>query len=103
MRRIHDRYLLKQFTRIFVFSVLAFCVIYVIVNVFEEMNPHVGMLRHQHIILARKRIVGHHENVEGQLAKAANGALQCESSSQVIGRNDRADATSCHQFVITFS
>jgi len=38
MRKIHDWYLLKQFTRVFLFSVLAFSVIYVTVDVFEEID-----------------------------------------------------------------
>jgi lipopolysaccharide export system permease protein len=36
--RIHDRYLLKQYLRIILFSVLAFVVIYVTVDVFEEID-----------------------------------------------------------------
>ncbi len=36
--RIHDRYLLKQFVRIFLFSVLAFTIIYITINVFEEID-----------------------------------------------------------------
>jgi lipopolysaccharide export system permease protein len=36
--RIHDRYLLKQFVRIFFFSVLAFTIIYITINVFEEID-----------------------------------------------------------------
>lgn len=38
MIRIHDRYLLAQFTRIFLISILVFSVIYVTVNVFEEID-----------------------------------------------------------------
>ena len=36
--RIHDRYLLKQYIRILFFSILAFVVIYVTVDVFEEID-----------------------------------------------------------------
>ncbi len=36
--RIHDRYLLKQYLKILFFSVLAFVVIYVTVDVFEEID-----------------------------------------------------------------
>ncbi len=36
--RIHDSYLLKRFLKIFVYSVLAFVVIYITVNVFEEID-----------------------------------------------------------------
>jgi lipopolysaccharide export system permease protein len=36
--RIHDRYLLKQYIRVFFFSILAFVVIYVTVDVFEEID-----------------------------------------------------------------
>jgi lipopolysaccharide export system permease protein len=36
--RIHDRYLLARFVRIFFYSVLSFVVIYITVNVFEEID-----------------------------------------------------------------
>ena len=36
--RIHDRYLLTRFLRIFAFSVFAFVLIYITVNVFEEID-----------------------------------------------------------------
>jgi lipopolysaccharide export system permease protein len=36
--RIHDRYLLKQYLKILFFSILAFVVIYVTVDVFEEID-----------------------------------------------------------------
>ena len=36
--RIHDRYLLRQFVRIFLFSVLVFTIIYITINVFEEID-----------------------------------------------------------------
>jgi len=36
--RIHDRYLLKQFARIFFIAVLAFMVIYITIDVFEEID-----------------------------------------------------------------
>lgn len=36
--RIHDRYLLRQFSRILLFSVLAFTVIYITVDIFEEID-----------------------------------------------------------------
>jgi lipopolysaccharide export LptBFGC system permease protein LptF len=36
--RIHDRYLLKQYVKILFFSILAFVVIYVTVDVFEEID-----------------------------------------------------------------
>jgi lipopolysaccharide export system permease protein len=36
--RIHDRYLLERFLRVFAYSVLTFVVIYVTVNVFEEID-----------------------------------------------------------------
>ena len=36
--RIHDKYLLKRFLKIFSYSVLAFVVIYITVNVFEEID-----------------------------------------------------------------
>ncbi len=36
--RIHDKYLLQRFLKIFVYSVLAFVVIYITVNVFEEID-----------------------------------------------------------------
>ncbi len=36
--RIHDRYLLKQFIRIFFIAILAFTVIYITIDVFEEID-----------------------------------------------------------------
>jgi lipopolysaccharide export system permease protein len=36
--RIHDRYLLRQYARIFFVSILAFSVVYITVNVFEEID-----------------------------------------------------------------
>jgi LPS export ABC transporter permease LptG len=36
--RIHDRYLLKQFARILFFSILAFTVIYITIDIFEEID-----------------------------------------------------------------
>jgi lipopolysaccharide export system permease protein len=36
--RIHDRYLLKQFLKVFFFSVLTFIIIYVVVDTFEEID-----------------------------------------------------------------
>jgi lipopolysaccharide export system permease protein len=36
--RIHDSYLLKRFLKIFLYSLLAFVVIYITVNVFEEID-----------------------------------------------------------------
>mgnify|MGYP003575628011 CR=1 FL=1 len=36
--RIHDRYLLKSFLRVFLFAVVAFVIIYVTVNIFEEID-----------------------------------------------------------------
>jgi lipopolysaccharide export system permease protein len=36
--RIHDRYLLRSFLRVFGFAVMAFVIIYVTVNVFEEID-----------------------------------------------------------------
>jgi lipopolysaccharide export system permease protein len=36
--RIHDRYLLRSFLRVFLFAVVAFVIIYVTVNVFEEID-----------------------------------------------------------------
>ncbi len=36
--RIHDKYLLKRFLKIFFYAVLAFVVIYITVNVFEEID-----------------------------------------------------------------
>ena len=36
--RLHDRYLLKQFIRIFFLSVLAFVAIYIVVDTFEEID-----------------------------------------------------------------
>lgn len=36
--RIHDKYLLKSFLRVFLFAILAFVVIYITVNVFEEID-----------------------------------------------------------------
>ncbi|HKW14572.1 MAG TPA: LptF/LptG family permease [Candidatus Krumholzibacteria bacterium] len=36
--RIHDRYLLKSFLRVFLFAVVAFVIIYITVNVFEEID-----------------------------------------------------------------
>jgi lipopolysaccharide export system permease protein len=47
--RIHDRYLLQQFVRIFLFSVLTFTIIYITVNVFEEIDnfiDHNAKLHH---------------------------------------------------------
>jgi lipopolysaccharide export system permease protein len=38
MIRIHDRYLFTQFARIFLISILVFSIIYVTVNVFEEID-----------------------------------------------------------------
>ncbi len=38
LARIHDRYLLTRFLRVFAYSVLAFVVIYITVNVFEEID-----------------------------------------------------------------
>lgn len=36
--RIHDRYLLRSFLRVFLFAIVAFVIIYVTVNVFEEID-----------------------------------------------------------------
>jgi len=36
--RIHDKYLLKSFLRVFLFAVVAFVIIYVTVNIFEEID-----------------------------------------------------------------
>ena len=36
--RLHDKYLLKQFARIFLISIVAFSIIYITVNVFEEID-----------------------------------------------------------------
>ncbi|HEX6790733.1 MAG TPA: LptF/LptG family permease [Candidatus Krumholzibacteria bacterium] len=36
--RIHDRYLLRSFVRVFLFAVVAFVIIYVTVNIFEEID-----------------------------------------------------------------
>jgi len=36
--KIHDRYLLRQFVRIFFFSVLTFTIIYITINIFEEID-----------------------------------------------------------------
>ena len=47
--RIHDKYLLKQFIRVLLFSVLAFTIIYVVIDVFEEIDnfiDHNAKLRH---------------------------------------------------------
>lgn len=47
--RIHDRYLLSQFIRIFFVSVLIFTIIYITVNVFEEIDnfiDHNATLKH---------------------------------------------------------
>lgn len=47
--RIHDRYLLTRFLRIFLISVIAFVTIYVIVDAFEEIDnfiDHDAALRH---------------------------------------------------------
>jgi len=47
--RIHDRYLLRQFIRIFLYSVFAFAVIYVTVDIFEEIDnfiDHEAKLHH---------------------------------------------------------
>ena len=47
--RIHDRYLLQQFVRVFLFSVLTFTIIYITVNVFEEIDnfiDHNAKLHH---------------------------------------------------------
>jgi lipopolysaccharide export system permease protein len=38
MFRIHDRYLLKQFLKVFFFSVLAFSTVYIVVDTFEEID-----------------------------------------------------------------
>lgn len=47
--RIHDKYLLERFLKIFLYSVLAFVVIYITVNVFEEIDnfiDHDAKVRH---------------------------------------------------------
>jgi lipopolysaccharide export system permease protein len=47
--RIHDRYLLRSFLRVFAYSVLAFVVIYITVNIFEEIDnfiDHDAQMRH---------------------------------------------------------
>lgn len=47
--RIHDKYLLQRFLKIFLYSVLAFVVIYITVNVFEEIDnfiDHDAKLHH---------------------------------------------------------
>ena len=50
--RIHDKYLLRQFTRIFLLSVLAFSVIYVTVDIFEEIDNFIDHeARADHIAL----------------------------------------------------
>jgi len=50
--RIHDKYLLRQFSRIFLFSVLAFSVIYVTVDIFEEIDNFIDHeTRADHIFL----------------------------------------------------
>lgn len=36
--RIHDRYLLRSFLRVFAFAVVAFVIIYITVNIFEEID-----------------------------------------------------------------
>lgn len=38
LTRIHDRYLLRQFTRVLVVSIIAFVVIYITVDTFEEID-----------------------------------------------------------------
>ncbi len=38
MIRIHDKYLLKRFLRIFLFSMIAFTIIYVTIDLFEELD-----------------------------------------------------------------
>ncbi len=50
--RIHDRYLLKRFLKIFSYSLLAFVVIYITVNVFEEID---NFLDHEANLLAIAR------------------------------------------------
>jgi lipopolysaccharide export system permease protein len=50
--RIHDRYLLKQYLRIFFFSVLAFVVIYITVDVFEEIDNFIDHEAHIRDIIA---------------------------------------------------
>ena len=47
--RIHDRYLLRQFIRILIYSIAAFTVIYITVDVFEEIDnfiDHEAQLGH---------------------------------------------------------
>ena len=47
--RIHDRYLLRNFLRVFAFSLVAFILIYVTVNIFEEIDnfiDHDAKVRH---------------------------------------------------------
>lgn len=52
MFRIHDRYLLKQFIRILAFSLLAFAVIYVTVDLFEMLDKFIDNKAHtRHILL----------------------------------------------------
>lgn len=47
--RIHDRYLLRSFLRVFAYSVLAFILIYITVNIFEEIDnfiDHEAKIQH---------------------------------------------------------
>lgn len=48
--RIHDRYLLRQFGRIFLFSIIAFSVIYVTVDIFEEIDNFIDHEAQLHFI-----------------------------------------------------
>ncbi len=50
--RIHDRYLLKQFLRVLLFSILSFIIIYITVDVFEEIDNFIDhQAKFRHIIL----------------------------------------------------
>ncbi len=50
--RIYDRYILKQFLRVFFLSILSFAIIYVTVDVFEEIDNFIDHeAEYQHILL----------------------------------------------------
>jgi lipopolysaccharide export system permease protein len=50
--RIHDRYVLRQFLKVFLFSSLAFVVIYIVVNTFEEIDNFIDHDAKLHHIVA---------------------------------------------------
>jgi len=48
--RIHDKYVLRQFIKIFVFSVIAFAAVYVVVDLFEELDNFIDKKAPIHLV-----------------------------------------------------